>query len=204
MSNTGAAEVAKQGRSCCQTPEATLISESRYLCFCYLDIQLVNLHGNPLTRSTVHRNTRAQETTQHHQLPSEEFCFFLSECLVCDIRFSSFEVERSKCLHVKKLFFHLHTADNTFTPVLLLSPCPTYDNTSCLPRWLPSGASCLWQHLPLFAPVICLSTHKTLLLLRLFSRSAADTVKGVPAHVLLSALSYLKWVEKEGGWKICW
>lgn len=105
-------------------------------------------------------------------------------------------------------FFHVHRADNRFTPRLFFSHIhtdnslsPPYDNTPCLPL----HASCLWHRRPLF---LCVSTWTgtkpfvKLFPLRLFSRSSMDTVKGIPAHALLycyqhlAALSFLKWMEK--------
>lgn len=108
----------------------------------------------------------------------------------------------------KVVFFHVHRADNRFTPWLFLlhshTLSPTYDNTPCLPPTHPvcgSSFHCSCLYLPEQVHTL----YHTLSTAAVFLRSILDTVKGIPAHVLLfsyqhlAALSFLKWTEKKRG-----
>lgn len=109
------------------------------------------------------------------------------------------------------VFFHVHRADKRFTPRFFLSHI--HKDTRSVPhmttphvyppRILFVAASSV------FSTCIYLSRYKLfipLFPLPLFSlRSIMNTVKGIPAHVLLfcyqhlAAVSFLKWMGNEGG-----
>lgn len=138
-----------------------------------------------------------------------------SECLMYDIRFFllwSHKLIMPTC--DKVVFFHVHRADNRFTPWLYLlhshTLSPTYDNTPCLPPTHPVCGSS-FHCSRLYLPEQVHTLYHTLSTAAVFWEVSWIQLKEslpmcfclvINIWLLYHFLSGRK--KREGGWKICW